>query len=139
MDVWPVGRTTGALNPQHRTMADRLGCAKSFVNGWIYGATEKCREEKSTNSTKEALNSGLIHPNPTFLLDNSHNDFERIMQCWPLRMFLVANGASPKALCVCQTKQDGGRLGTDLEGFYGQCGKVIGDWVWKRERETGWC
>ena len=66
VDVWNIGMSAGTVNTSHKTIEDRIGCAKKFQHEF--------------NVTM-----------PLFV-DNMSDDFETLYASWPVRLFAIKSG-----------------------------------------------
>jgi hypothetical protein len=62
-DVWPIGKSAGALNKKHKILSNRIQCAEEF------------RKE-----------NGLKMP---VYVDNMKDEFEDAFSAWPLRFYIL--------------------------------------------------
>ena len=65
-DVWPIGLSAGVLNKKHRTIEDRIRCAKNMIDEHNFKI-------------------------PVYL-DNMKNGYRDTYSAWPFRIYGFKNG-----------------------------------------------
>jgi hypothetical protein len=64
-DQWNIGLSAGAINQKHKTIDDRIDCAKKFIKEFQIDLPVYC--------------------------DNMKNEFETLFAAWPTRYFVIKN------------------------------------------------
>ena len=64
-DVWPIGLSAGVINMKHRTIEERIQCAKNFQQRYSFKIP--------------------------IITDTMENNFRNIFAAWPFRAFIIKN------------------------------------------------